>query len=172
MAKMRKTYRLVFQCAAGDHPRVQCAAGDQCTAGLNNDVSNSTHRCYACGGRIHSHVFCRQLDIFLKENTHLLGTTLQIQTGVTLREDSSNETCAICFTCKQSLTNEDEDKADNKDDQCDVRGGTANINKDEDVSHQYAQRGKKAQSKHPSSSQSHWSLSAPVCSCLFRHWGE
>jgi hypothetical protein len=55
-----------------------------------------------------------QLDFFLKENTHLLGTTLQ--TGVTLREDSSNEMRAICFTCKQSLTNEDDDKAINKDD--------------------------------------------------------
>jgi hypothetical protein len=81
-----------------------------------------------------------QLHIFLKEKTHLFGTTLQ--TGVTLREDSSNETRAICFTCKQSLTNEDEDKADNKDDQRDIRGGTANIDEDEDVSHQYAQRGK------------------------------
>jgi hypothetical protein len=119
----------------------QCAAGVQCKAGSNNDVSNSTHQCYASGGRIHSHVFCgMQLDIFLKEDTHLLGTTLQ--TGVALREDSSNEMHAICFACKQSLTNEDDDEANNEDDQRDVRGGTANINKDEDVSHQYAQRGK------------------------------
>ena len=94
MAKTRKTFRSVQR---NTFTAVRCAAGDLCTAPQQNDVSQSTHRCYICKGKIHSHLFCgKQLNVFLSENEYFIGKTLS---GVELVEDESNETRTICHTC-------------------------------------------------------------------------
>ena len=99
MANTRKTVRYVQKNTnmARDRQNVHCAAGDQCKATSDIDLSKSTHHCYICKGRVHSHLFCgMQLSEFLSANTHLIGTTLS---GVELVEDDSNELRTICYTC-------------------------------------------------------------------------
>jgi hypothetical protein len=95
MPKTRTTFRLVV-----------CAARNQCQAPSGTDISSSTHNCYSCGLRIHSHFFCgEQLDEFLRKHPNILGTKLR--NGNFLSEDSSNETRTICFTCISHLVEGD-----------------------------------------------------------------
>ena len=74
----------------------ECAAGIACTSPQGPaDLSGCTHRCWGCGGRVHSLIFCgMSLERLLCDNPLLIGH--QLPNGHIMAEDSDNERRCIC----------------------------------------------------------------------------
>ena len=85
-------------------PSEVCAAGIECTSPQGPaDLSGCIHRCWGCGGRVHSLIFCgMSLERFLCVNPLLIGH--QLPNGKIMVEDSDNETRCICHSCITNLS--------------------------------------------------------------------
>jgi hypothetical protein len=82
----------------------ECAAGIACTSPQGPaDLSGCTHRCWGCGGRVHSLIFCgMSLERLLCDNPLLIGH--QLPNGHIMAEDSDNERRCICHSCITNLS--------------------------------------------------------------------
>ena len=84
-------------------PSDVCAAGNACRSlqGLA-DLSGCIHRCWVCGGRVHSLLLCGiSLESFLCDNPLLIGH--QLPNGKVMKKDSDNETRCVCYSCVTNL---------------------------------------------------------------------
>jgi hypothetical protein len=84
-------------------PSEVCAAGTACTSPQGpENLSGCIHRCWGCGGRVHSLLLCgMSLERLLYDNPLLIGH--QLPNGKIMEEDSDNETRCICHSCISNL---------------------------------------------------------------------
>ena len=84
-------------------PSEVCAAGIACTSPQGpEDLSGCFHRCWVCGGRVHSLLLCgMSLESFLCDNPLLIGH--QLPNGKVMKKDSDSETRCVCHSCVTNL---------------------------------------------------------------------